>query len=89
MQNVKNRECEELIDKEICDKAFIWNPSYCKCECDKPCDVGEYLDYEICKYRKRLIDKLVKECIKILVEMKWFIIKLYMIMKRDVDWKLI
>ena len=23
------------------------------------CDIGEYLDYENCKYRKRLIDKLV------------------------------
>ena len=22
---------------------------YCECECDKLCDVGEYLDYENCK----------------------------------------
>ena len=40
---------------------FIWNPSICECECDKSCDVGEYLDYEICKCRKRLIDKLIEE----------------------------
>ena len=26
------------------------------------CDVGEYLDYENCKCRKRLIDKLIEEC---------------------------
>ena len=26
------------------------------------CDIGEYLDYENCKYRKRMIDKLVDEC---------------------------
>ena len=26
------------------------------------CDVGEYLDYENCKCRKRLVDKLVEEC---------------------------
>ena len=26
------------------------------------CDVGKYLDYESCKWRKRLIDKLAKEC---------------------------
>ena len=26
------------------------------------CDVGKYLDYESCKCRKRLIDKLAKEC---------------------------
>ena len=32
------------------------------CECDKSCDVGEYLDYKHCKCRKRLIDKLVEEC---------------------------
>ena len=29
----------------MCDKGFIWNPSNCECECDKACDVGEYLDY--------------------------------------------
>ena len=31
------------------------------CECDKSCDVGEYLDYKNCKCRKRLINKLVEE----------------------------
>ena len=51
-----------MIDKGICDKGFIWNPSNCECECDKSCDVGDYLDFENC--RKRLIDKLVEECIE-------------------------
>ena len=51
-----------MIDKGICDKGFIWNPSNCECECDKSCNVGEYLDFENC--RKRLIDKLVEECIE-------------------------
>ena len=46
-------ECRELIDKEICEKRFIWNPSNCKCECDKSCDIGEYLDYESFKCRKK------------------------------------
>ena len=55
-------ECKELIDKEVCDKGFIWNPSNCECECDKTCDIGEYLDYEHCKWRKKIIDKLVDEC---------------------------
>ena len=55
-------ECKELIDKGICDKEYIWNPSNCKCESDKSCDFGEYLDYENCKCRKRLIDKLIEEC---------------------------
>ena len=54
-------ECKELIDKGVCDKGFIWNPSNCECECDKSCDIGEYLDYENCKCRKTLIDKLLDE----------------------------
>ena len=53
-------ECKELIDKGVCDKEFIWNPSNCECKCDKSCDIGEYLDYSNCKYRK----KLVEECTK-------------------------
>ena len=32
---------------------FIWNPSNCECECDKSCDIGEYLDYENCRCRKK------------------------------------
>ena len=55
-------ECKELIDKGACDKGYAQNPSNCECECDKSCDVGEYLDYENCKCRKRLVDKLADEC---------------------------
>ena len=55
-------ECEELIDKGLCDKGYIWNPSNCECECNKSCDVGEYLDYENYKCKKKLVDKLVEEC---------------------------
>ena len=51
-----------MIDKGVCDKGYTWNPSNCECECDKSRDISEYLDYESCKYRKRLIDKLVDEC---------------------------
>ena len=46
----------------MCDKGFIWNPTNCECECDKSCNIGEYLDYENCKCRKELVDKLVEEC---------------------------
>ena len=66
-------ECKELVDKGRCDKGFIWNPSNCKSECDKSCDVGEYLDYENWKCRKRLIDKLVEECNEDIKEIKRFI----------------
>ena len=53
-----------MIDEGVCNKGFIWNPSNCECECDKPCDIGEYLDYSNCKFRKRLVDKLIEECTK-------------------------
>ena len=55
-------ECKELIDKGVCDKGYAWNTSNCECECDKSLDIGEYLDYEKRKCRKRLVDKLVDEC---------------------------
>ena len=55
-------KCEELIDKVVCDKGYAWNPSNCKCECYKSCDIGEYLDYESCIFRKKLVDKLINEC---------------------------
>ena len=45
-----------IVDNERCDKGFICNLSNCECDCDKLCDVGEYLDYKNCKCRKRLID---------------------------------
>ena len=63
-------ECEELVDKGDCDKGFICNPSSCDCECDKSCDVGEYLDYENCKRRTKLVDKLVEECTETVEELK-------------------
>ena len=42
------------------NKGFIWNPSNCECECDKSCNIGDYLDYKnrMCRI------KLVEECIK-------------------------
>ena len=64
-----------MIDIGVYDKGFIWNPSNCKCECDKSCDVGEYLDYENCKFRKKLVDKLIErssaeECTENIDEVK-------------------
>ena len=45
----------------VCNKECAWNPNNYECECDKSCDAGEYLDYENCKCRKKLVDKLVEE----------------------------
>ena len=63
-------ECKELIAKDLCDKGFIWNPSNYDCKCDKSCDIGEYLDYSNWKFRKRLVDKLIEECIKSIDEVE-------------------
>ena len=43
-------------------KDFFFNPSNCECECDKSCDIGEYLDYSNCKCRKKLIDPIIEKC---------------------------
>ena len=57
-------ECKELIDKGVCNKGFIWNPSNCECECNKSCDIGEYLDYSNSKHRKKLVNRLIEEYTK-------------------------
>ena len=31
----------QRINKGVCDKEYIWNPSKCECECDKSCDTGD------------------------------------------------
>ena len=48
----------------------MWNPSNCEWECDKSCNIGEYLDYSSCKCRKKLIDPLVEECTENIDETK-------------------
>ena len=40
---------------------FIWNPSNCEGECDRSCDIGEYLDYKKLKCRNKTVDKLFEE----------------------------
>ena len=45
-------KCKGLIGKRICDKGFIWNPRDCDSECNKSCNVSEYLDYEKCGKKK-------------------------------------
>ena len=38
------------------------NPSNCNCECNKLCNIREYLDHKNCKYRKKVVDSLVEKC---------------------------
>ena len=52
------------------DKRFIWNPSNCECECDKACDVGEYLTMKIVNAKKKLVEEIVDECAETIEEVK-------------------
>ena len=62
-KNKCNCECkEDLVSKLVCNKGYMWNPSTCACECDKYCEIGQYLDYWDCVYRKKLIDDLIEQC---------------------------
>ena len=67
-------ECKEFIGKGRCDEGFIWNPN--KCECDNSYDHGQYLDYENCKCRKICLTNQLKNVLKILIEMKRFVIRI-------------
>ena len=49
-----------MIDKGVCDEGFIWKPSNCDCECDKSCDIDEYLTMKTVS--AKLVNKLVEEC---------------------------
>ena len=39
-------ECKEF------NKGFIWIPGNCECDCDKSCNIGQYIDYSDCKCKK-------------------------------------
>ena len=63
-------ECKELINKSVCDTGYAWNRSNCECECNKACNFGEHLDYENCKWRKKLVAPLIEECTETVEEVK-------------------
>ena len=56
--------------QRLCDEGFIWNPSNCECERDKSCDVGEYQDYENCRCRKKLVNKMTEKWTENIDEVK-------------------
>ena len=56
-------ECkEDLVNKMMRDKGYIWNPSNCAYECDKLCAIGQYLDYKNSVCKNSLVDKLAEKC---------------------------
>ena len=50
---------QNLLGISVCGIPCVGIPV---CECEKSCDIGQYLEYRICNCRKKLISKLVKEC---------------------------
>ena len=50
---------ENSVGKMINPDWNVMNVSVCECECDKSCDVGEYLDFMNYKCRKRRSDTQV------------------------------
>ena len=44
----------------------MWNPSTCACECDIWCKPGQYLDYEKCVCKNKLIGKIISECTNVI-----------------------
>ena len=48
-----------------CDKGYMWNPSTCSFKCDRYCETGQYLDYNNCVCRKKIIDDLIEQCTSI------------------------
>ena len=60
-------DCKEDFAGIItCNKGYKWNPSTCTCECDMWCKPGQYLDYEKCFCKNKLIGKIVSECASII-----------------------
>ena len=45
---------------------YVWNPSICACECDKDCDIDEYL--KDCAFIKSLDDNLLITCDEIVLQ---------------------
>ena len=54
----------------VCNKGFIWLLAIVSLNVIKLIDVGEYLDYENCKTRKKLVLPLIKECTETVEEVK-------------------
>ena len=73
--NVKN-----IVDKQECNKEFIWNPSNCNCKCNKSCNIAEYLDYKNCKCRKNAAYSLVEKCEENIDKKETLLIKEYKIL---------
>ena len=62
--NAKNQLIKECVVKNLFGILVIVS------ECDKACNLGEYLDYENCKCRRKLVAPLIEECTETVEEVK-------------------
>ena len=63
-------EYKELIDKKVCDKEYIFNPSNCKCECYKSCNTSQYLNYSDLSVNKNQMIHLLKNVLSMMMMIK-------------------
>ena len=54
-------KCEYKFGANVSNNKQRWNKNKCRCE---------YLDYEDCKCRKKIVDKLVHECTETVEDVK-------------------
>ena len=64
--NTQNQLIKMYVIKDLFEILVIVSVS----ECEKSCDVSEYLDNENCTCRNKLIDKFVAECTENIDEVK-------------------
>ena len=58
-------ECKKPIKHCVCKEDYAWNHSICVCECDKDCEIGEYLKDSTCT--KSLVDIVGVTCDEVAV----------------------
>ena len=46
----------------------MWNPSTCKCQCDKWCKPGQYLDHKNYVCKNKLVGRIIGECTSVFNE---------------------
>ena len=51
-------KCKCRLDASVCSNKT------CGCECDRSCDIGEYLDHKNCKCKHKIAGALVEKCSK-------------------------
>ena len=57
---------EDFVGIMTCNKGYMWNPSTCACECDMWCKPGQYLDYEKCVCKNKLVGRIIAECTSVI-----------------------